>query len=104
MALKFKPKPIATVTVEHVANKVVTSKDTTNEAVDIPGELCVGAPACEVGLSAAYTHGLPNFSSVRMGVSLKIGCAHGEIDGVYEYVETWIDKRMGALKDALTGE
>ena len=107
MALNIKPKGSASVAVAHVANKVITSESTTSEKVELPAELVEAqslTPLCEVGLEAAYTHGLPNYSSVRMGVSLKIGCQHSEIDAVYAYAESWIDARMGKLKDDLTGE
>jgi len=60
-------------------------------------------PNCEVGFDAGYTHNLGNYQSARVGVSLKIDCAHSEIDEVYDYAMEWVNDKMAKLREELEG-
>jgi len=60
-------------------------------------------PNCEVGFDAGYTHNLGNYSSCKFGVSLKIDCAHSEIDEVFDYATEWVNAKMSKLREELEG-
>ena len=60
-------------------------------------------PNCEVGFDAGYTHNLGNYQSAKVGVSLKIDCAHNEIDEVYDYAMEWVNDKMAKLREELEG-
>ena len=112
MGLNIKPKSVAKtadaiIQVTQKQGKEIVSDSTTVETVQLPAGMGHNGPPsqmCEVGMDVGYTHGLPNYSALRFGVSLKVPCAHDEIDAVYAYVEDWLNTKMGTLKQDLTGE
>jgi hypothetical protein len=54
-------------------------------------------PTCEVGMESSFTMNLGNFQSARFGVSVKIPCAHTELDGVFTVAEAWVNAKMEEL-------
>lgn len=54
-------------------------------------------PVCEIGVSAGRTINLGNYNSGRVDVSVKIPCAHAELDLVYEFALKWVDDRISKI-------
>ncbi len=70
------------------------------EAIEVEkvGEAAVfETPPCNVGVQASALIPTGNYANVKVGVSLHIPCAHGEIDKVFEFAEAWVDKKMEKL-------
>lgn len=107
MGLKFnKPKATAQVsTVQKVEGKEVSNVSET-EPVEVPETVAPSMTtdaSCTVGFEAGYTHGLPNYSSTRIGVSVKIPCSMEELNDVADYAEDWVNQRMEKLVGELVG-
>lgn len=73
---------------------------TTQEAVG--DTILFTNPTCNVGVNAAQTINLGNYSNVKLGVSINIPCAHTEIDEVFEFAKAWVDNKMVALTQEAT--
>ena len=103
MPVKFKNKPATAAISEEIKDKGVTiAEEKSEEVVEVPAEVtkpaATRAQLCEVAMEASYTHNLGDYKSARVGVYLMIPCRPSEIDQVYDYIESWVDKRMGDLK------
>jgi len=100
MALKITSKKgTATVSKQMKYGPTVVSDESTQEEVAAPGDGSdfASGQLCEVGVNMSYTHNLGNYSSAKLGVSLKIPCPHSEIDAVYAYAKEWVDTKMMSL-------
>ena len=117
MGVVIKKAAKAVINKEIIDNKTgtVVESDFVNELVPLPaalqGEKSMMTmpspdkenPNCEVGFDAGYTHNLGNYSSCKFGVSLKIDCAHSEIDEVFDYATEWVNAKMSKLREELEG-
>lgn len=106
--LKKVSKPTATIDTKIVDSKTKqeVSHSTVQETPELGTKTNDGSdttPWCSVGFEAGYTHGLPNYSSARIGISLTIPCKPGEIDQVYEVAKAWVDERLQVCVNELSG-
>lgn len=56
---------------------------------------------CTVGVNYRNTIGLPDFSSVTVGVLLSVPCDTKEIDAVFDFAKSWCEDRMNVLVEGL---
>ena len=78
------------------------SKDEDVQLVSPSGQAkLVPEPTCEVGVDASYTKNLGNFQSAKVGVSLRVPCAHGDIDDVFAYAKDWVNNKLSAIIEEL---
>lgn len=54
-------------------------------------------PFAEVGVSLGFTIGLPNYSSARCDITLKMPTPADQIDKTYEFAQTWVTTRLEAI-------
>ena len=106
MALKISSKKpgTATVTKEIKDKGTVVSEDQEQEQVEGVTAATSIEPMCEVGMEMSYTHNLGNYQSARVQVSLKVPCAHAEIDEAYDYAKSWVEGKLNTLVDELQAE
>lgn len=103
MALKLKKTTgKATITNQKKDGPTVVAEDVTEEQVETPGTELSVDPSCEVGVEMSYTHNLGDYKSARVQVSLKVPCAHPEVDDVYDYARTWVDEKLNSLIEDIT--
>lgn len=108
MGLKLTKKAAAATTTTEVKTKgEVVSEDSKELPVEAPPHLSavIGSaePMCEVGVDMSYTHNLGNYTSAKVGVSIKVPCTHAEVDEVYTFAKTWTDKKLNELVTELQG-
>lgn len=107
MPLKFtkaehqKAKAAINHTVSHKGQVIAESNET--EDVNKPSNLQPVMPdqQCEVGVAMGYTHNAGNYTSARVDVSLKVPCAHPEVNDVYDFARAWVEERLEHLVAAL---
>jgi hypothetical protein len=71
---------------------------TLNEAKEAVGKPSIFAgPTCNIGVNAKTTINLGSYNSATVGVSINIPCAHTELDPVFAFAKSWVDKKMDSL-------
>ncbi len=108
MGLKLTKKAATASTTTQVKNKgEIVSEESKELQVNPPAEFATmsgsNAPMCEVGVDMSYTHNLGNFTSAKVGVSIKVPCLHSEVDDVYAFAKEWTDKKLNGLVSELQG-
>lgn len=58
-------------------------------------------PQAEVTFGAGFTKPTEAFANVKVFVSLKVQCAVGEQDEVYNFCEEWVNERLSENMTAL---
>jgi hypothetical protein len=59
----------------------------------LPTEKIEGDPAW-VSVSAGMTYNMGNFNSSKINISITYPCSPEKVDGVYDVLKNWIDKRL----------
>ena len=109
MALKLhKKKPQATVSAEQKQQGETVAEEKEQEDVPMPEDHSTQAagegPWCEVGMDISYTHNSGNYTSMKVGVTLKVPCLYAEVDETYDLVKEWLDGRMNELVEEITSD
>ena len=105
IVFKNQPKGVATTTKKVTDTKTgnVLSEDHHVEDVSMPGTegmamqtatLTAALPYAEVGYAAGFTKGLPNYSSTRVDITLKMPAEVENIDSAYVFAEDWVCSRL----------
>jgi len=55
------------------------------------------SPPCIVTVEAGLTINLGNYQSAKVGVTISVPCAHGEIEDVFEFGKGWVDDKMSLM-------
>ena len=108
MTVKFKnsAKGVATkakvVTDTKTGNIISQAQDT--ELVPIPmqeGMAMLGSvmQLAEVSYAAGFTKGMPNYSSLRVDIGIKVPCPVEDVDETYAFADEWVSKRLKAEHD-----
>lgn len=85
--------------------KQEVSQEAKSEAVTNPtAQALTAEPLCTVEFGSSYTHNLGNYQSAKVHVQLAVPCPPEEIDTAFEYAKTWVEGRMQAEIDALSGD
>ncbi len=87
----------ATTKVENLHKGKVVTEETDTEKVGDATPSPLQGSLCEVGVEASMTLNLGNYNSTRLQTSLKVPCAHTEIDEVWEFVRDWVNAKMELL-------
>lgn len=66
-----------------------------SELVDVPFEQS-DLPKAEVTFGAGFTEPTKPYGNVKFYVSLKVECAVGEHDEVFDFAAEWVDERLSA--------
>lgn len=62
--------------------------------VDTPFEHLEMVPKCEVNFGAGFTEPTKPYGNVKFFVGIKIECAVGEQDDVFDFAAEWVDERL----------
>ena len=112
MALTIKKKDaVETVKVETSTNKgkgkepdVEVHIDETNQ-IPVPGvETIPPDKLANVGMTAGFTHGLPNYSNCKGTVSLFYPCHIDDIDKTFDLVSEWVTGKIGDIHTQFTSD
>lgn len=60
-------------------------------------------PLANIGMKLGKTTGLPNYSSLKVEVSLHYPSPVDQLDETFEIVKAWLDNKMGSVLDELEG-
>jgi len=93
MALKLKGKAQTSVEKKQAGKTMLED----HKEEEVGGKLLSVEPLDEVGIEASQTLNQGNYNSVRIGVSLKLHCARGDINKTFEFAKDWVDTKMGDL-------
>lgn len=113
--VKAKPKKLAKpkgtksftgdLEVNTITGKVsIKNPDGSETLTEIPiKEVIVAKPMVNVGMSAAHTHNLGNYSSAKISVSLFVPCAAEELEETYGFIKGWVNEKMVEVIAEITG-
>lgn len=78
---------VGTVSIKHA--------DGSETQVEVPiKEILVNKPMINVGMSAAHTKNLGNYSSAKISVSLHVPCEAIDLEDTYSFVKDWVNTKM----------
>lgn len=76
-----------------------TSTGAATEKTEVLGTVIESEPMCNVGISGGFTRNIGNYNSVKIQVSLHIPCAEDDIESTFDYIQDWVDEKMGSIWD-----
>lgn len=73
------------------------------QEVEPVGEVTSSGPMANVNVTLGHRRGLPNYSDVRIGVSLTVPCEADEeaIEGAFEFALEWCRNKMDVVAQAV---
>lgn len=88
-----------TLVTNKIGGAVVSEKEETHPV----GTTDTTEDMANIGVTMSHTMGLPNYSSVKVQVSLHMPCAPnmGDIDRTFHEIKQWVDGRMDGIIDEL---
>ena len=109
MAVNIKKKESTeTVTVEKTTGlgkdkEVETLKDETTYGTVASVIGITADQLANVGMSAGFTHGMPNYSNVKATVSLYLPCHIDDVDETFEKVNEWVTNKLDEVHTDFVG-